>query len=58
MKAHRSVEGLTSVLLRDGDERVRRRAAWALGEIADPQALGSLEAALMDQDQRVRSTAR
>ncbi|MGH9755422.1 MAG: HEAT repeat domain-containing protein [Blastocatellia bacterium] len=58
MKARAGVESLTALLLRDDNERVRRKAAWALSEIRDPQALESLTAALADRDQRVRATAK
>ncbi len=58
MKARSGVESLTAMLLRDENERVRRKAAWALGEIRDPQALDALTIALADQDQRVRATVK
>jgi HEAT repeat protein len=58
MKSRRGVESLATLLLRDENERVRRKAAWALGEIRDPQALEDLTAALNDPDQRVRATAK
>jgi HEAT repeat protein/beta-lactamase regulating signal transducer with metallopeptidase domain len=58
MTSRSGVESLTGILLRDENERVRRKAAWALGEIKDARALDALNVALNDQDQRVRSTAR
>jgi HEAT repeat protein/beta-lactamase regulating signal transducer with metallopeptidase domain len=58
MKTREGVESLNALLLRDENERVRRKAAWALGEIRDPLALEALTAALEDQDGRVRATAK
>jgi HEAT repeat protein/beta-lactamase regulating signal transducer with metallopeptidase domain len=58
MKVRRGVDSLSVVLLRDEDPRVRRQAAWALGEIADPQSFDTLIAALKDQDQEVRKNVR
>jgi HEAT repeat protein/beta-lactamase regulating signal transducer with metallopeptidase domain len=58
MKVQRGVDSLGVVLLRDEDPRVRRQAAWALGEIADPQSFDTLIAALKDQDQGVRTSVK
>jgi HEAT repeat protein len=43
--------------LKDADPHVRRQAAWALGEIADPRAAGPLASALKDASAEVRRQA-
>lgn len=43
--------------LADSDPEVRRRAAWALGELEQPRAVQGLEEALDDADPRVRVMA-
>ncbi len=58
MKTRAGVESLTALLISDEAEGVRRMAAWALGEIRDRSALGALNMALNDRDQRVRATAK
>jgi HEAT repeat protein len=58
IRASSGVGSLTTLLLRDENERVRRKAAWALGEIRDPRALDALNIALNDQEQRVRATVK
>jgi HEAT repeat protein len=40
--------------VRDADPRVRAQAAWALGAIGDPRALGAVLVALRDADPLVR----
>jgi hypothetical protein len=40
MKARAAVESLKSLSMRDENEQVRRKAAWALGEIGEPPAQG------------------
>ncbi|UCG87515.1 MAG: HEAT repeat domain-containing protein [Gemmatimonadota bacterium] len=43
--------------LQDGDSRVRRYAAWALGELEDSRGVGPLVNALRDPDADVRQVA-
>ena len=40
--------------LKDSDWRVRKTAAWALGEIEDPSAIDELRAAADDSNSEVR----
>jgi len=58
MRAVSGVGSLTTLLLRDENERVRRKAAWALGEIRDPRALDALNIALNDRERSVRATVK
>jgi HEAT repeat protein len=58
MKEERAVESLGKLLLEDTKAEVRETAAWALGEISDPQALPFLKQALNDAETRVRDKAR
>ena len=45
---------VSSRALKDDDWRVRRTAAWALGEIEDPGAIHELRAAAGDSNSEVR----
>jgi hypothetical protein len=56
MRDGRAVAPLLQAL-RDANANVRRRAAWALGVIADPMAIDGLTAALKDADPTVREQA-
>ena len=47
LKAKRDVKGLSRALSYQKDDEVRRRAAKALGEIGDAQAVEPLTAALI-----------
>ena len=44
-------------LLKEKESRVRASVAWALGQIADPSAQGTLKRALNDQNSLVRDAA-
>jgi HEAT repeat protein len=57
LKAQGKVNGLIKALEVQGEVRVRRDAANALGEIGDAQAVPPLIAALQDEDQWVRQNA-
>jgi HEAT repeat protein len=46
------------MLLKDEQPEARMMAAWALGEIQDPKAVESLNAALNDTEPRVRAKAK
>jgi len=48
---------LLAKALGDLDPEVRKQSAWALGEIADPSAAGSLAKALKDASPEVRKQA-
>ena len=52
----KGVPGLAAALS-DPSPRVRRRAAWALGEIGDPAVVGPLIASLNDRETSVRGEA-
>ncbi len=52
-----SIVGMLRQSLRDPDPRVREAAAWALGELHDPQALPALLQALKDENPFVREAA-
>jgi HEAT repeat protein len=58
MKERRAVQSLGTMLLRDEQAGARQMAAWALGEIQDPKAVESLNAALQDTEPRVREKAK
>jgi HEAT repeat protein len=51
------VQPLCKLLLEDARVEVRETAAWALGEIKDPQAAPFLKQALNDADAGVRDKA-
>lgn len=52
-----TVSGLSHALLKDRSERVRAKAAWALGEYDCSEALPALMIALKDDSEAVRSNA-
>jgi HEAT repeat protein len=52
----RAVEPL-SAALKDGDNGVRKNAAWALGNLADARAVEPLSVALKDTEHNVRAAA-
>jgi HEAT repeat protein len=58
MNDRRAVQSLCTMLLKDAQADARQMAAWALGEIQDPQAVESLNAALNDEEPRVRAKAK
>jgi hypothetical protein len=51
-----TVAGLSQVLLNDRNERVRAKAAWALGEFGCSEAVPALMIALDDKSEAVRGT--
>ncbi len=55
--ASSGVAALIETVRADASARVRKAAAWALGEIGDPSARDALRAAAADGDAQVRSVA-